>query len=60
MSGTRWPALSDTHPSRESPLSAGVRGAAVGDHGRHEDAVHVALSKDEVGALPAVRVGRHG
>ena len=24
------------------------------------DAVHVALSKDEVGALPAVRVGRHG
>ena len=25
-----------------------------------DDAVHVALSKDEVGALPAVRVGRHG
>jgi hypothetical protein len=24
------------------------------------DEVHVALSKDEVGALPAVRVGRHG
>ena len=24
------------------------------------DAVHIALSKDEVGALPAVRVGRHG
>ena len=24
------------------------------------DAVHVALSKDEVGALPTVRVGRHG
>ena len=24
------------------------------------DTVHVALSKDEVGALPAVRVGRHG
>ena len=24
------------------------------------DAVHVALSKDEIGALPAVRVGRHG
>ena len=24
------------------------------------DAVHVALTKDEVGALPAVRVGRHG
>jgi len=24
------------------------------------DVVHVALSKDEVGALPAVRVGRHG
>jgi sporulation protein YlmC with PRC-barrel domain len=24
------------------------------------DMVHVALSKDEVGALPAVRVGRHG
>ncbi len=24
------------------------------------DAVHVALSKDEVGALPAVHVGRHG
>jgi sporulation protein YlmC with PRC-barrel domain len=24
------------------------------------DAVHVVLSKDEVGALPAVRVGRHG
>jgi len=24
------------------------------------DAVHVALSKDDVGALPAVRVGRHG
>ena len=24
------------------------------------DAVHLALSKDEVGALPAVRVGRHG
>ena len=24
------------------------------------DSVHVALSKDEVGALPAVRVGRHG
>ena len=24
------------------------------------DAVHVALSKDEVGTLPAVRVGRHG
>jgi sporulation protein YlmC with PRC-barrel domain len=24
------------------------------------DAVHVALSKDEVGALPSVRVGRHG
>jgi len=24
------------------------------------DAVHVSLSKDEVGALPAVRVGRHG
>jgi sporulation protein YlmC with PRC-barrel domain len=24
------------------------------------DLVHVALSKDEVGALPAVRVGRHG
>ncbi len=24
------------------------------------DAVHVALSKDEVGSLPAVRVGRHG
>ena len=25
-----------------------------------DDAVNVALSKDEVGALPAVRVGRHG
>ena len=24
------------------------------------DVVHIALSKDEVGALPAVRVGRHG
>jgi hypothetical protein len=24
------------------------------------DEVHVALTKDEVGALPAVRVGRHG
>ena len=24
------------------------------------DAVHVALSKDEVGGLPSVRVGRHG
>ena len=24
------------------------------------DAVNLALSKDEVGALPAVRVGRHG
>ena len=24
------------------------------------DEVHIALSKDEVGALPAVRVGRHG
>ena len=24
------------------------------------DAVHIALSKDEVGALPAVHVGRHG
>jgi sporulation protein YlmC with PRC-barrel domain len=24
------------------------------------DAVHIALSKDEVGALPTVRVGRHG
>jgi sporulation protein YlmC with PRC-barrel domain len=24
------------------------------------DAVHVVLSKDEVGALPAVRIGRHG
>ena len=24
------------------------------------DAVHLALTKDEVGALPAVRVGRHG
>ena len=60
-SSSGQPAASGTAPTQGAPASGGTVTIPIGAVARVEsDAVHVALSKDEVGALPAVRVGRHG